>query len=200
VREKQILDAAVTVFAQRGYHLATVDDVAEAAGISKPMVYAYVGTKEELFVATLRREGERLVAAVTGAVEEGGSADDRLWRGVRAFFGFVADYRDGWRVLYRQARGQERFAEALAELRATMTEIVTDMLVQTNADSGGHASIEDVRTLGYALTGAAEAMAEWVVEQQQADPDQAARRLVNVIWIGAGPLFAGQTWPGPAAS
>jgi len=57
-----------------------------------------------------------------------------------------------------------------------------------------------VRTLGYALTGAAEAMAEWVVEQQQADPDQAARRLVNVIWIGAGPLFAGQTWPGPAAS
>src|SRR5215467_7069017 len=88
VRERQIVDAAVAVFARRGYHATTVDDVAEAAGISKPMVYAYVGTKEELFVACMRREGDRLVAAVTEAVDTGSTADDRLWRGLRAFFGF----------------------------------------------------------------------------------------------------------------
>ncbi len=194
VREKQILDAAVTVFARRGYHATTVDDVAEAAGISKPMVYAYVGTKEELYIACMRREGDRLVAAVTGAVTEGGAADDRLWRGLRAFFRFVAEYRDGWRVLYRQARGQETFAEVLGELRAQMIEIVTQMLTRTNDETGALASVEDMRTFGYALTGAAESMAEWVVEQQQADPAETATRLVNVLWVGAGPLLAGQTW------
>jgi AcrR family transcriptional regulator len=194
VRERQIVDAAVAVFAHRGYHLTTVDDVAEAAGISKPMVYAYVGTKEELFVACMRRESEKLVQAVTGAVEQGDGSDDRLWRGLRGFFQFVADHRDGWRVLYRQARGQETFAEELARLRTTMAGIVAGMLAQANADAGGNAAPGDVQMLAFALVGAAEATAEWVVEQEQGDPDETATRLVNVLWVGAGPLMRGQTW------
>jgi AcrR family transcriptional regulator len=194
VRQRQIVDAAVAVFARRGFHLTTVDDVAEAAGISKPMVYAYVGTKEELFVACMRRESERLVAAVTEAVQSGQDPDDRLWRGLRGFFRFVADYRDGWRVLYRQARGQQTFAEELARLRATVADIVTGMLAQSNRDSGGRASDADLRTLAFALVGAAETMAEWVVEQERADPDDTATRLVNVLWVGAGALLQGQTW------
>jgi AcrR family transcriptional regulator len=194
VRERQIVDAAVAVFARRGYHATTVDDVAEAASISKPMVYAYVGTKEELFVACMRRESERLVQAITDAVAEGSGSDDRLWRGLRAFFQFVADHRDGWRVLYRQARGQETFAEELARLRTTVAEMVTDMLAQANADNGGSVARTDIQTLAFALVGAAEATAEWVIEQEQGDPDETATRLVNVLWVGAGALMRGQTW------
>jgi len=160
VRERQIVDAAVAVFARAGYHAATVDDVAEAAGISKPMVYAYVGTKEELFVACMRRESGRLIAAVTHAVGAGESSDDRLWRGLRAFFAFVSDRRDGWRVLYRPARGQGIFADELARLRAAMAEIVTGMLAQANVDAGQRAEPSDIRALAYALVGAAEATAE----------------------------------------
>ncbi len=147
-----------------------MDEIAEAAGISKPMVYAYLGTKEELFIACLHREGDRLVAAVTDAARDGDTPDDQLWRGLRAFFGFVADHRDGWRVLYRQARGQETFASVLAQLRATMVEIVTGLLAQSNQAVGGRASARDVQTLGFALVGSAESMADWVVEQEQADP------------------------------
>lgn len=55
VREQQMLDAAVKVFSRRGFHAASMDEIAEDAGISKPMVYAYLGTKEELFVACLHR-------------------------------------------------------------------------------------------------------------------------------------------------
>jgi len=194
VRERQIVDAAVSVFARRGYHATTVDDVAEAAGISKPMVYAYVGTKEELFIACMRRESERLVQAIADAVAQGRGSDDRLWRGLRAFFQFVADYRDGWRVLYRQARGQETFAEELARLRTTVASIVADMLAQANADANGTVAHIDIQTLAFALVGAAEATAEWVIEQEQGDPDETATRLVNVLWVGAGGLMRGQTW------
>ena len=51
IRVEQMLDAAVGVFSTAGYHSASMDDIAERAGISKPMVYAYLGTKEELFIA-----------------------------------------------------------------------------------------------------------------------------------------------------
>jgi AcrR family transcriptional regulator len=51
LREQQMLDAAVKVFSRRGFHAANMDEIAERSGVSKPMVYAYHGTKEELFVA-----------------------------------------------------------------------------------------------------------------------------------------------------
>jgi hypothetical protein len=97
-------------------------------------------------------------------------------------------------VLYRQARGQETFAEELARLRTTVAEMVTDMLAQANADNGGSVARTDIQTLAFALVGAAEATAEWVIEQEQGDPDETATRLVNVLWVGAGALMRGQTW------
>ena len=117
VREQQMLDAAVKVFSRRGFHAASMDEIAEDAGISKPMVYAYLGTKEELFVACLHREGTRMMEAIAGAAAPDLPADERLWRGLRAFFGFVGAHRDGWAVLYRQARGEQPFAGELATMR-----------------------------------------------------------------------------------
>jgi AcrR family transcriptional regulator len=124
VREQQMLDAAVRVFSQRGYHAASVDEIAETAGISKPMVYAYLGTKEELFRACLHREGVRLIEALASAGGGDLPPDEQFWRGLRAFFTFVDSHRDGWIVLYRQARGQEPFGGIIIELRARMVEIV----------------------------------------------------------------------------
>src|SRR5436305_2191604 len=108
VREQQMLDAAVAVFSAAGYHAASMDEIAERAGISKPMVYAYLGAKEELFIACVHREGTRLMESIVAAAGSGLPPDEQLWRGLRAFFGFVGQHREGWSVLYRQARGQER--------------------------------------------------------------------------------------------
>ncbi|HEY0701100.1 MAG TPA: helix-turn-helix domain-containing protein, partial [Micromonospora sp.] len=124
IREQQMLDAAVRTFSLRGYHAASMDEIAEAAGISKPMVYAYLGTKEELFTAVLHREGTRIMEAVAAAVVPGLPPDQQLWRGLRAFFAFVGAHRDGWAVLYRQARGEPPFAGELTRMRARMAEVV----------------------------------------------------------------------------
>ncbi|MER7166982.1 TetR family transcriptional regulator [Micromonospora sp. NPDC000207] len=128
VREQQMLDAAVRTFSRRGFHAASMDEIADSAGISKPMVYAYLGTKEELFVACLHREATRMLEAIAGAAAPDLPADLRLWRGLRAFFGFVGAHRDGWAVLYRQARGSQPFAGELATIRARMVEVVAGML------------------------------------------------------------------------
>jgi AcrR family transcriptional regulator len=191
-----MLDAAVRVFSRRGYHAASVDEIADAAGISKPMVYAYLGTKEELFTACLHREGARLAEAIAAAAISGPSAppEERLWRGLRAFFGFVADHRDGWLVLYRQARGEQPFAGVIDEMRTRMAEVVTGMLADEVSAEGRRVRAGELRTMGYALVGAAETVADRLAEDPAEDPEAVATHLMNVIWVGAAGCLAGTTW------
>jgi AcrR family transcriptional regulator len=190
VREQQMLDAAVAVFSRLGYHDASVDEIAEAAGVSKPLVYTYLGTKEELFVACVEREGRRLMAALLAAAGQGATAKERLHCGLSAFLEFVVSSSDGWTVLYRQARGQEPFAEVIVALRAQMAEQVTGALIASPpgtpvSDPQRRAAQE---LFGHVVVGAAETMADWLLAHPGADPAQTARLLTDVLWTGAAAL------------
>ncbi|MCW3839511.1 TetR/AcrR family transcriptional regulator [Micromonospora yasonensis] len=198
VREQQMLDAAVKVFSRRGFHAASMDEIADDAGISKPMVYAYLGTKEELFVACLHREGTRMMEAIAGAAAPDLPADERLWRGLRAFFGFVGAHRDGWAVLYRQARGSQPFAGELAAMRDRLVEVVAGMLDHALRVNGREVSATDLEVVAYALVGASESLADWLADHPEADPEKTATRMMNVAWLGADQLLRGTTWRPPA--
>lgn len=194
VREQQMLDAAVSVIARRGFHAASMDEIAEIAGISKPMVYAYLGTKEDLFVACLHREATRMVEAVVASVRPDAPPDEQLWNGLRAFFTFVDAHRDGWSLLYRQARGREPFASELAAMRERMVEIISRLLARAVALAGGPAGPADLRPVTYALIGACESMADWLLDHPGEDPERTAARLMSFIWLGADDLLAGAAW------
>ncbi|MEV4753791.1 TetR/AcrR family transcriptional regulator [Micromonospora sp. NPDC049559] len=194
VREQQMLDAAVRVFSRRGFHAASMDEIAEDAGISKPMVYAYLGTKEELFIACLHREGTRLLETIAGAVDPAQPADERLWAGLRAFFGFVGAHRDGWAVLYRQARGERPFAAEVTAMRARMVEVVAGMLARAVRAEHPEVRADELETMAYALVGAAESLADWLADHPDADPDRTATRLMNVAWLGGAQLLSGSVW------
>ncbi|WNM41772.1 TetR/AcrR family transcriptional regulator [Micromonospora halotolerans] len=198
VREQQMLDAAVKVFSRRGFHAASMDEIADDAGISKPMVYAYLGTKEELFVACLHREGTRMMEAIAGAAAPDLPADERLWRGLRAFFGFVGAHRDGWAVLYRQARGEQPFAAELATMRGRLVEVVAGMLDHALRAKGREVGATDLEVVAYALVGATESLADWLADHPEADPEKTATRMMNVAWLGADQLLRGVTWHPPA--
>jgi AcrR family transcriptional regulator len=194
VREQMMLDSAVRVFSRRGFHAASMDEIAEDAGISKPMVYAYLGSKEELFIACLHREGTRLVEAIAAEVVGADTPDQQLWRGLRAFFTFVGAHRDGWAVLYRQARGEQPFAGASAEMRERMVEVVAMMLGRAAAAEGREVRETDLQLMAYALVGASESLADWLADHPEADPEKTATRMMNVAWLGAGQLLRGETW------
>ncbi|WP_208816346.1 TetR/AcrR family transcriptional regulator [Micromonospora echinofusca] len=194
VREQQMLDAAVKVFSRRGYHAASMDEIAEDAGISKPMVYAYLGPKEDLFVACLHRECTRMIEAIAGAAAPDLPPDERLWRGLRAFFGFVGAHRDGWSVLYRQTRGEPPFAGQLATMRARMVEVIAGMLDDALRAQGREVRETDLEVIAYALVGASESLADWLADNPTADPEKTATRMMNVAWLGAGQLIEGAVW------
>lgn len=201
VRRRQVLDAAVAVFSESGFHGASMDAVALRAGVSKPLVYAHGGTKEELFVACLRREADRLVRSVTGATR-GADADPRvrLWLGLRAFFLALTTRRAGWTVLYRQASIGE-FAGEVDALRRRVVEQAATLL-------GDGVGLAPAAALPFAhtLVGAAEGLAEWWLTSDDAatlgdEPaDALARMVMTVAAPGVEALRAGHTWEPPIAA
>jgi AcrR family transcriptional regulator len=188
-----MLDAAVRVFSGRGFHAASMDEIAETAGISKPMVYAYLGTKEELFIACVHREATRLMEAIASVVELDLPIEEQLWRGLRAFFAFVGAHREGWSVLYRQARGQQPFAVEVAAMRRRMVDVAAGVLARMIESAGARTPHpDDLTAMAYALVGAGESLADWVVDHAEEDPEVTATRMMNFVWLGANDLLRGE--------
>jgi AcrR family transcriptional regulator len=179
-REQQMLDAAVAVFSRRGFHMASMDEIAEAAGVSKPMIYAYLGSKDELFSACIRREARRLIKLITVAAPPGLTTQQRLHHGLLAFFTFVTEHRDGWIVLYRQARAREPFAGEIAAARQQIIALVANLLAPTSAEDAE----EEVVPIAYAVVGGAEALSDWALENPEETPEDLTTRLVNIFWTG----------------
>ncbi|MGW7284689.1 TetR/AcrR family transcriptional regulator [Streptomyces sp. NPDC054847] len=207
VREQQMMDAAVRTFGQLGYRAASMDEIAELAGVSKPLVYLYLNSKEELFTACIRREAQRLTAAVQAAIQPGLTADQQMWAGLEAFFRHTQENPDGWSVLHRQARTHgEPFAAEVARMRAEIAAFVT-VLIGAAAEqgvppapgtAGSHRSSEladrDIEGLAQALVGAAESLAGWANDSGGISAKEAAGLLMNFAWTGLGGLMRGERW------
>ncbi len=196
VRERQILDAAVRVFSEHGYHNASMDEVSDVAGVSKPMIYAYLGSKEDLFAACIHREATNLLEAVKRGVHVELPADMQLWHGLRAFFDFVGGQRESWRVLHRQAISQGGpFSQELLDMRRRAISLVDTLLAQVATREGldEHAT-NATEALAAALVGAAESLADWWLDHPEIPSKIVASRLMNLAWMGFGDLVEGVTW------
>ncbi|EFF92463.1 TetR/AcrR family transcriptional regulator [Streptomyces sp. e14] len=202
VREQQMLDAAVQIFGRRGYMTASMDEIAELAGVSKPLVYLYLNSKEDLFSACIRREAAALTEAVRAGVRPGLPADRRLWEGLRAFFTHTAHHPDGWAVLHLQARTHgEPFASEIDALRKEIVAFVTLLIAEAARDARRDPDLpeREVAGLGEALVGAAESLADWANATEGVTARQAAATLMNFAWAGLGDLMEGRPWTPPAA-
>ncbi|ASU86230.1 TetR/AcrR family transcriptional regulator [Nocardiopsis gilva YIM 90087] len=188
VREQQMIDAAVQVFSRVGYHTASVDEIAEAAGVSKPMVYIYVGSKEGLFTSCIHREADRLVEAVRSAARHDVAPEQRLWEGLRAFFRFVADNRESWKVLYQQARSQgEPFSKEVTQARCRVMDEITALVIAGTELPGGERIIseKDAEIIARIAAGAADALTDWLLEHPQETPEELTMRVMEIARIGA---------------
>ncbi|MGI5197330.1 TetR/AcrR family transcriptional regulator [Streptomyces sp. CA-288835] len=203
VREQQMLDAAVRTFGQRGYRAASMDEIADLAGVSKPLVYLYLNSKEDLFTACIRREAAALTAAVRAGVHPGLPADRQLWEGLRAFFTHTAQNPDGWAVLHLQARTHgEPFAAEVAAMREELVAFVTQLIAvaarEANREPPPPERAEnEVAGLAEALVGAAESLAAWANSTPGVSAKQAAATLMNFAWAGLGNLMDGRAWNPP---
>jgi AcrR family transcriptional regulator len=196
-----MLEVAERAFAARGFHAASVDAIAEGAGISKPMVYAYFGSKEGLYRACMARARERLFETLRQGVDPAAAPDRQLWHGVLAFFTFVEEQRDSWSVLLGEVTaGTGPFAAEGAEVRREVAVVVGDLLRRAAEDEGLEVTAMALsEQLARALIGAGESLAVWWGDHPEEPAERVALVLMNFAWNGLGGLVAGRTWTPRAA-
>ena len=180
VREQQMLDAAVQIFSVNGYHETSMDAIAAQAQISKPMLYLYYGSKEELFGACLNRELARFVDEVRNKIDFDGNPKELLRSAVLSFLNYIDANRASWMVLYTQATSSQAFAHTVREGREQIIEIVGRLL---RSGTRHPEPDTDFDMMAVALVGAGEAIASRV-STGDTNADDASELLINLFWRG----------------
>jgi AcrR family transcriptional regulator len=178
---EQTLKAAHALFAERGYRPVTMDEVAAAVGVTKPLLYNYFGNKERLYLACMKPAGDALVSAVVGAVEQTSTPEDALRSGIHAFFAFVDQDRSSWRVLFDETLPVEGgIARKVGEYRTRIAGLVAEALLAQPSPS----SREEVEALSIALLGAAEALVRWWLRTESLTASDTAELLIRTVEPG----------------
>jgi AcrR family transcriptional regulator len=178
---EQTLKAAHALFAERGYGPVTMDEVAAAVGVTKPLLYNYFGNKERLYLACMEPAGEALVSTVVGAVEQTSTPEEALRAGIHAFFAFVDQDRSSWRVLFDETLPVEGgIARRVSEYRARIAGLVAEAMLAQLAPP----SRVPVEALSVAVLGAAEALVRWWLRTESLTAEETAELLIRTVEPG----------------
>src|SRR5690606_32403632 len=129
-RREQLLRTAVGVFAAHGYHATSMNDVAEAAGVTKPVLYQHFSSKRDLFIELLDDIGAELRSTIAKATADAPGPRQQIEEGFRAYFGFVGESADAFRVLFGSgARRDPEFASFARAVEASIAETIAQLIV-----------------------------------------------------------------------
>ena len=197
-RRTGILDSALAVFSEGGYHASSIDDIASEAGVSKALIYDHFASKQELYADLIARNArelsQRIGAALVGVEVESGSS--RLAVGLDAFFAFVEERRDAWRLLFRDVADPE----TATVVNRMLEQVTAEVTVLISQDPGARAldSAEDrraLRLLAEMLVGGTQSMANWWTSNPEAPREQMVAIAMDFAWLGLERLSRGERWP-----
>jgi AcrR family transcriptional regulator len=178
-RRVQILEVALDVLGSAGYYGASMNDIAEAAGVTKPVLYQHFTSKRELFLALVEEAGQRLLAAITAATAHVSDGKLQTELGFQAYFRWVADDHESFMLLFGGgARRDEEFSESVRKITDLVASAIAP-LIAVDIDP------EEQRTLAHGLVGLAENASRRLVERGTPfDPDQVAQSISRLAWAG----------------
>jgi AcrR family transcriptional regulator len=184
-RRNAILTAAMEVFAGRGYHGASIDGIAQAAGISKALIYEHFASKRDLHGSLLEAHTAELFDRLAASAALGGEPEPRLRRGLDTFFAFVEEHREAWRMLFRDAIDPD-VADQMQRVQGQATALIAALM----AAEPGVTPSEDpadqrlVEMLAQQLSGAMQALANWWFDHQDVPRAQLVEAAVEFAWEG----------------
>jgi AcrR family transcriptional regulator len=180
-RRAQLLEAAQAAFVESGYHAAAMDDIADRAGVSKPVLYQHFPGKLELYLALLDKHSEALEQLVRDALASTSDNKERVYAAINAYFDFVS--RDGaaFRLIFESdLTNESAVRNRLDAVGLVCAEAVAEVIAE---DTG--LSDEDASLLGMALTGLAQVSARhWLAQDSDVPRDEAAQLVGALAWRG----------------
>ncbi|PRY46859.1 TetR/AcrR family transcriptional regulator [Umezawaea tangerina] len=185
-RRAQLLAAAQDVFVTNGYHAAAMDEIAERAGVSKPVLYQHFPGKLELYMALLESHVDELVARVRGAIESSSDNKLRVHAAVAAFYDFVDGEGQAFRMVFESdLRGEPAVAQAVERATTDSVDAITDTIT---ADAG--LDEDRARLLATGLVGLSQVTARaWLADERKVPKDEAVTLISNLAWRGIGGGF-----------
>ena len=179
-RRAQLIEVGRSAFAQKGYEAISVEEIAERAKVSKPIVYEHFGGKEGLYAVIVDREVEHVVSVISEAISSG-SPRERIEQAALAFLTYVRDRPDGFAVLAHDApitasRGN------LSSLLSDVAERVGRVFAVAFKEAGYDAKTAPL--YAHALVGMVTFVGQWWTEVRRPPVEKVASHLAALAWMG----------------
>jgi AcrR family transcriptional regulator len=179
-RREQLLEVGRSVFAERAYDGASIEEIAAKAGVSKPVVYEHFGGKEGLYAVVVDREVSRLLETILATLEAS-NPRELLERAALALLEYVEEHTDGFRILVRESpvpSATGNFASVLNEVVNQVQPIVADMFKARGYDP------KLAPIYAHSLVGMVVFTGQWWLDARKPKREVVAAHLVNVAWNG----------------
>ncbi|HEY2766491.1 MAG TPA: TetR/AcrR family transcriptional regulator [Pseudonocardiaceae bacterium] len=180
-RRAQLLAAATDVFVNNGYHATVMDDIAEHAGVSKPVLYQHFPGKLELYLALLERHADELVRRVLGAIDETHDNAQRVRNAVGAYFDFVDGDGEAFRLVFESDLRNQAEVQAVVERAnvACVEAIAQAVVADAGLDTGR------ARLVAVGVVGISEHSARyWLANRHDVPKEEAVALTASLAWKG----------------
>ena len=180
-RRRQLLDAALEVFVSQGYHAAAMDEIADRAGVSKPVLYQHFPGKLDLYLALLDESVDALVDAVRGALRSTTDNKQRVAATFSAYFQYVAGEGQAYRLVFESDLSNESAVRARLERgQHECAEMISQVVSQ---DAG--LEEDEARLVSVGMVGLAQVTARYWLSRLDHIPRETAEQLVaRLAWRG----------------
>jgi AcrR family transcriptional regulator len=187
-RRRQLFDIALRLFAERGYESTTMDEIAESAGVTKPLLYQHFSSKRALYLELVDSVAEELLTEISAAAAAAAGPREQVEDGFAVYFRMVVTHETAFRLLYgRSDPTDPELGSALRRVEDAIAEAI-DPLIAAGLDP------DHRRFLAYGVVGMAEGASRYWIETQgdvrssrkrlDEEAQQLARRLANLAWAG----------------
>ena len=179
-RRQQLLAVACDLFARSGFHDTSMDDIAESAGVTKPVLYQHFPSKRALYAELLEDTGRRLLDRLADATGRVTSGRARVEAGFRAYFEFAVGDRSSFRLLFGTSiRSDPDFARAVEAILQAVADTISTLIDLPTSD-------DQRRVLAYALVGMGESVGRRALTEpgHEVDGDELAAWITELAWFG----------------
>ena len=181
LRREALLAAAEEVFARKGYHGAALDDIAQAAGVSKALIYEHFASKRELHASLVTAHVEEIFRRLEANAQTGTSGEERLRGGIDAFLSFVEEHREAWRALFRNAADPE-VGDFMERVQAEGTAVIAALISADPETPGDHPQAIEMHAA--MLSGGVQSLANWWHDHQEVPRVVLVNRAMEFCWVG----------------
>jgi AcrR family transcriptional regulator len=187
-RRQTILDAALHLFAERGYEGASMDDIASEAGITVAVIYSHISSKEELHATVLEQQWQSLLTFQGREVVDTPPGKDRIRVAYSSFFEWCETHPLAWRLVFREAGGPPAVVQAHERILELLTQAIVGLLASEDPADPRLATEPGIAIVAEWIKGGMNAVARWWYDHPDVEREEIVDLLLDVTWQGFEPL------------